>query len=90
VLDEAGKADVADRVLALGQEGKRAEARKLVEEELVELLGVVIGDEIEPALERWRPYADRIALGVPWYGMDAAAQLEHCRRLIGTLARLGT
>jgi probable F420-dependent oxidoreductase len=88
VLDEAGKADVADRVLALGQEGKRAEARKLVETELVDLLGVVIGDEIEPALERWRPHVDRIALGVPWYGMDARAQLEHCRKLIRRLPSL--
>jgi probable F420-dependent oxidoreductase len=90
VLDKAGKGEVADRVFALGQEGKRAEARKLVEDELVDLLGVVIGDDVEPALERWGPHADRIALGVPWYGMEAQAQLEHCRRLIGTLARLNT
>jgi probable F420-dependent oxidoreductase len=85
VVDEAGKADVADRVFTLSQEGRRAEARKLVEDELVDLLGVVIGDAIEPALERWGPHADRIALGVPWYGMDAAAQLEHCRWLIAHL-----
>jgi probable F420-dependent oxidoreductase len=85
VLDEAGKGEVADRVFALGQEGKRAEARKLVEDELVDLLGVAIGEAIEPALERWLPLVDRIALGVPWYGMDAPAQLEHCRKLIRVL-----
>src|SRR5919201_2749411 len=89
VVDEAGKADVADRVFALAQEGKRAEARKLVEEELIDILGVVVGDEIEDALERWRPHADRIALGVPWYGMDAPAQLEHCWKLIAHLHALG-
>ena len=88
VLDHAGKGDVADRVFALGREGKRAEARKLVADELVDLLGVVVGDAIEPALERWRPHADRIALGVPWYGMDASAQLEHCRWLISRLRSL--
>ena len=88
VLDEAGKGDVADRVFALAQEGKRAEARKLVEEELIDILGVVVGDEIEAALERWRPHADRIALGVPWYGMEAPAQLEHCRKLIARLRGL--
>jgi probable F420-dependent oxidoreductase len=86
VLDHAGLGDVADRVFALSQEGKRAEARRLIDEQVLDRLGVVVGDDVEAALERWAPLVDRIALGVPWYGMDAAAQLTHCRRLI---ARLG-
>jgi probable F420-dependent oxidoreductase len=88
VLDHAGLSEVADRVIALGQEGKRTEARNLIEAEALDHLGVAVGDEIEAAIERWRPYVDRLALGVPWYGMEAAAQLEHCRRLIGLLRGL--
>jgi hypothetical protein len=88
VLEHAELGEVADRVTELGQEGKRSEARRLIDSEYLDRLGVVIGDEIEPALERWRPLVDRIALGVPWYGMDAGAQLEQCRRLISALASI--
>jgi len=89
VLEHAGLGEVLDRVARLSQEGKRTDARRLIDTEYLDRLGVVVGDDIETALERWRPLADRIALGVPWYGMDVEAQLLHCRRLIGALARFG-
>jgi hypothetical protein len=89
VLDHAGLGDVADRVLSLGEEGKRAEARKVIEAEVLDHVGVVIGDAFEPALARWAPLVDRVALGVPWYGMDAPAQLAYCRKLIEFLVRAG-
>jgi hypothetical protein len=82
VLDHAGLGEVADRFFELVQEGKRSEARKLVETDVIDHIGVVVGDEFEAALERWGPLVDRITFGVPWYGMDAAAQLEHFRRLL--------
>jgi hypothetical protein len=90
VLDHSGLGEIADRVLKLGQEGKRAEARRLIDEQCLDRLGVVVGEDVEAALERWSPLADRIALGVAWYGLDAATQLEHCRRLIARLRAIAS
>jgi probable F420-dependent oxidoreductase len=88
VLDYADKGEVADRIFALSGEGKRPEARKLIETELLGDLGVIVGDDLEAGLERWRGLADRFCLGVPWYGMDPAGQLDYCRRLISLLGAI--
>jgi probable F420-dependent oxidoreductase len=89
VLDHSGLGEKLDEVVAATREGRRAEARELIDRHLLDHLGVIVGDDLgslRQGLERWWPYADRISLSVPWFGMDGAEQTEAIERL---LARVG-
>lgn len=91
VLDQAGLGEVADRVMTAAREGRRAQARDLIERHLIDHLGVVVGDNLESlrrGLERWRPYADRLSLSVPWFGMDDEQQARAFESLIERLPHL--
>jgi probable F420-dependent oxidoreductase len=88
VLDHAGLGQVADAVMAATREGRRAEAREMIEREYLDLLGVIYEDDLEAGMARWAPLADRLSLSVPWYGMDPPEQEAAARRLIERIARL--
>ncbi|MDQ6744354.1 MAG: LLM class flavin-dependent oxidoreductase [Candidatus Dormibacteraeota bacterium] len=91
VLDQSGLGEVADRVMAAAREGRRAQARDLIEHHLLDHLGVIVGDDegsLRRGLERWRPYADRLSLSVPWFGMDDAEQFHGFESLLERLATL--
>jgi probable F420-dependent oxidoreductase len=92
VLDHHGLGGVADRVMAASKEGRRSQARQLIDEEYLDLLGVIVGDDvaaIRRGIERWRPHADQISLSVPWFGVDWDEQLRLAERLIELVASLG-
>jgi probable F420-dependent oxidoreductase len=91
VLDQAGLGEVADEVMAAAREGRRAQARDLIERHLIDHLGVILGDDEESlrrGLKRWQPYADRLSLSVPWFGMDDAEQARAFESLIDRLQSL--
>jgi hypothetical protein len=89
VLDHAGLREVADRVMAASAEGRRDEARELIDGGCLDRLGVIVGDDLAAGLERWRGLAERITLSVPWFGTDDAEQLQQAERLIQGIAKLG-
>ena len=88
VLDHAGLGELADRVMAAAAEGRRDEARELIDEGYLDRLGVIVGDDLAGGLERWRGLAQRFSLSVPWFGIDDAEQLAQTERLIQAIARL--
>lgn len=89
VLDHAGLGEVADQVMAAAKEGRRAEARALIERDCLDRLGVIVGDDPEAGLERWRGLADRISLSVPWFGTGAPDQVDQFERLLRRLPASG-
>jgi probable F420-dependent oxidoreductase len=91
VLDHSGLGPELEAVVASAREGRRAEARELIDRHLLDHLGVIVGDDLESlrdGLDRWRPYADRISLSVPWFGMDDAEQGDALGRLLVNLREL--
>src|SRR5437016_13847595 len=89
VLDHHGLGAVADEVMAASREGRRSEARQLIDQRYLDRLGVIVGDDvaaIRKGIQRWRPHADRLSLSVPWFGIDAEEQLERAERLIELVA----
>jgi probable F420-dependent oxidoreductase len=88
VLDHAGLSDVADAVIAAARDGRRSEARNLIDREYLDRLGVVYEDDLEAGLARWAPLADRLSLSVPWFGLDDADQEAAARRLVDRIAGL--
>jgi probable F420-dependent oxidoreductase len=88
VLDHAGLGDAADRVMAAAAEGRRGEARRLIDETFLDRLAIVVGDDLEAGLERWRGLAERLTLSVPWFGTTDAEQLTQARRLVERLPQL--
>jgi len=91
VLDEAGLGEVADEVFAAAGKGDRAAARALVDEHVLDRLGIVVAttpEQLREGLEPWRAAADRLSLSVPWYGLDHEAQLGAYRRLLEMLAAI--
>lgn len=82
VLDHAGLGDLADRVMAASGEGRRDEARELIDRGYLDRLGVIVGDDLAAGLERWRGLAERISLSVPWFGTDDAEQLAQAEQLV--------
>jgi len=82
VLDHAGLGKVFDAIWAAGRDGRRAEARKLLDDRVLDRLGVIIGDDLAAGLARWSGLADRLSLSVPWYGTEHHRQLESARRLL--------
>ena len=88
VLDHAGLGEVADRVMAAVAERRRDYARRLIGETYLDRLAVLIGDDLEAGLERWRGLAERVTLSVPWFGTTDAEQLTQWRRLLERLRTL--
>jgi probable F420-dependent oxidoreductase len=91
VLDHAGLGDVADAIFEAAARGDRAAARKLVDEHVVDSLGVLLvetADDLRSGIEQWSRLADRLSLSVPWYGLEHAAQVAEFRRLVGLLATI--
>lgn len=84
VLDHAGLGELADRVMAAG----RDEARELIERGCLDRLGVIVGDDLEAGLERWRGLAERITLSVPWFGTRDADQLTQVEQLVARVRQL--
>jgi probable F420-dependent oxidoreductase len=90
VLDHAGLGELADRVMAAGREGRRAEARELIERGYLDRLGVIVASDsasLEAGLERWSQYADRLSLSVPWFGTERGEQRAQFERLLDQLAQ---
>lgn len=84
VLDHAGLGALADEVMA----SSRDDARDLIDRGYLDRLGVIVGDELEAGIERWRGLAERITLSVPWFGIDDAEQLSEAERLIERLRHM--
>jgi probable F420-dependent oxidoreductase len=85
VLDRSGLGEVADTVMAAAREGRRSQARELIDRHLLDQLGVIVDDgagSLRRGLERWRPHADRVSLSVPWFGMNDSEQAEAFDRLL--------
>jgi alkanesulfonate monooxygenase SsuD/methylene tetrahydromethanopterin reductase-like flavin-dependent oxidoreductase (luciferase family) len=87
VLDHAGLGELADRVMAAAGEGRRDEARELIDGGYLDRLGVIVGDDLEAGLERWRGLAERITLSVPWFGTGDADQVAQTERVISSIQR---
>lgn len=85
VLDHAELSAVADAIMVAIAEGRREEARELLDERIIDHLGVVLEDDLAAGIERWSPLADRLALSVPWFGMTEVDQLEAAHRLVDLL-----
>jgi probable F420-dependent oxidoreductase len=88
VLDHAGLGHLVDQVLEASAEGRRSEARRIIDEGYLDRLAVVLEDDLESGLERWRGLADRITLSVPWFGIPNERQVELVERLIARAAPL--
>lgn len=88
VLDHAGLGEAADAVMALSREGKRVEARSLIEDRYLDLLGVTTFDGLRSAIDRWSPHCDRLSLSVPWFGMTDADQLRGVHELLDAVETL--
>jgi alkanesulfonate monooxygenase SsuD/methylene tetrahydromethanopterin reductase-like flavin-dependent oxidoreductase (luciferase family) len=88
VLDHAGLSEQADRVMAASGEGRRDEARELIDGEYLDRLGVIVGDDLATGLERWRGLAEHVTLSVPWFGTGDADQLAQAERVIRGIAEL--
>jgi probable F420-dependent oxidoreductase len=84
VLDHAGLGELADRVIA----ASRDEARELIDRGYLDRLGVIVGDDLETGIERWRGLAERFTLSVPWFGTSDADQLAHTRQLIERISAI--
>ena len=88
VLDHAGLGHLADRVMAAAGEGRRDEARELIDRGCLDRLGVIVGYDLQAGIERWRGLAERITLNVPWFGTDDAEQLAQTEELVRRLGQL--
>ncbi|HEX6487616.1 MAG TPA: LLM class flavin-dependent oxidoreductase [Candidatus Dormibacteraeota bacterium] len=88
VLDHAGLGEVADAIFAANARGDRAQARELVDREVVDQLGVIVAGsaaELKASLEPWHSVADRLSLSVPWYGLEHESQVAAYRGLLELL-----
>lgn len=54
VLAHHGLGETVDRVLEASAAGHRAEAKAMIDDSYLDLVGVIIGDDLEAGLERWR------------------------------------
>lgn len=88
VLDHAGLSDVFVAINTAAREGRRSEARKLLDQNVLDHLGVVVGDDLQGGLARWSGLADRISLSVPWFGTEHPAQMQLVRRLLRLVEKL--
>lgn len=86
VLDHAGLGDAADAVMTAAKDGKRVEARTIIEDRYLDLLAVTTVADLPAAIARWTPRCDRLSLGVPWFGMTDAEQLRAAHELVEALA----
>jgi len=58
-------------------DGDRARMAELIDDELLDAIAIAgRPDEALDRLAAWAGIADRVVLGVPWYGMDAGHQRE--------------
>ena len=85
VLDHAGLSEQADSILAAIAERRRGDAQRIIEAEVLDHLGTVVLADLEETLARWSPLADRIALSVPWFGVDDTEQVAIYRELLRRL-----
>ena len=88
VLDESGLSEEADAILAALADRRRTEAARIIEERCLDQLGVAVIDDLGERLRLWSAHADGIGLTVPWYGLDAAAQIALFRDVLRALERM--
>ena len=88
VLDHSGLSNAFAAINDAAREGRRSEARKLLDEQVLDHLGVIVGDDLAAGIERWKGIADAISLSVPWFGMEHAAQMRAVHHLIELVAKL--
>lgn len=88
VLDHHGLGGLGEQVMAAAGQGRRAEARELVDRGYLDLLAVIVGDDLEGGLARWSGVADRVTLSVPWFGLPDGEQLRLLERLLDRISVL--
>ena len=88
VLDESGLRDEADGILAAIADRRRNEAARIIEERCLDQLGVATIDDLPERVRLWSAHADVIGLTVPWYGIDAEAQVALFREVLQALQRI--
>jgi len=85
VLDESGLREEADAILAAIADRRRSEAARIIEEHCLDQLGVAVLDDLAERVRHWSTHADAIGLTVPWYGLDADAQIALFRDVLRAL-----
>ena len=88
VLDESGLKTEADAILAALADRRRTEAARIIEERCLDQLGVATIDDLPERVRLWSAHADVIGLTVPWYGLDAKAQVALFREVLQALQRI--
>jgi len=48
----------------------------------------VLLDDLAAGIARWAGHADRLALSVPWFGIEPAEQLDTFRQVLSKLESL--
>ena len=88
VLDESGLKDEMDAILAAIAERRRTEAAKIMDARVLDHLAATTLEDLPAAITRWSAHADQLGLGVPWYGMDHAAQVALYHDVVRAIERL--
>jgi probable F420-dependent oxidoreductase len=88
VLDHSGLNAEADAILDAIAERRRADAQTLIDEKVLDLLAVVTLDDLAAGIARWAAHADRLALSVPWYGIEEEEQVAIFEHLLAELERI--
>jgi probable F420-dependent oxidoreductase len=77
ILALHGRADLPRDLRRAFVNGDRARMAELIDDELLDAIAVAgRPDEAVDRLRAWDTAAQRVILGVPWYGMDAGRQRE--------------
>ena len=88
VLDESGLREEADAILGAIADRRRTDAARIIDEHVLDQLGVAVLDDLPERVRMWSAHADVIGLTVPWYGLDSAAQVALFRDVLNALKRL--
>jgi probable F420-dependent oxidoreductase len=88
VLAHHGLGGKVDEVLEASAAGRRTDAKAIIDESYLDLVGAIVGDDVEGGLQRWRAVADHITLSVPWFGVEEAEQVRLLEALIERAAPL--
>jgi probable F420-dependent oxidoreductase len=88
VLDHAGLVEEGTAILDAIADRRRSDAQRLIDEKVLDLLAVTTVEDLEGAVRRWAPHADRLALSVPWFGIPDDQQAEIFREVLKALERL--
>ncbi|HVB77513.1 MAG TPA: LLM class flavin-dependent oxidoreductase [Candidatus Nitrosotalea sp.] len=91
VMAHLGLSGLIDEVGELTRGGRLKSAAAILADRAAGELGVIVArdaSELAQGLERWAPVVDEVSLGVPWFGVGAAEQIQASTALAGWLAEI--